>query len=150
MNIEINNQYGEHVVTFEVIHQDNTEVFNTLVRGVREHRFEQMGPEDTEPLSVVSRDEQGIILGGVAGRTIYRNFLIEVLWVDKATRGSGLGRQLMALAEIEAKKRGCVLAQVDTLDYQAPAFYQKMGFEVVGSVAAFPGSPERFFLTKRY
>ncbi|WP_144206905.1 GNAT family N-acetyltransferase [Shewanella donghaensis] len=135
---------------FEVINEENKEVLETLVNGVREHRFEHMGSEDTKPLSVVSRDENGHILGGIAGRTIYRNFLIEVLWVDKATRGSGLGRQLMEMAEVEAIKRGCVLAQLDTLDYQAPEFYKKLGFEIAGSVAAFTGSPERIFLTKKY
>ena len=134
----------------EVNHQEDSVIFDTLVAGVREHKYEHMGPEETKPLSVVCRDEQGTIIGGVAGRTIYRNFLIEVLWVDKASRGSGLGRQLMASAELEAKKRACVVAQLDTLDYQAPEFYKKLGFKVVGSVAAFPGSPERIFLTKEY
>ena len=134
----------------EVINEEDAAVYDELVAGVREHRFENIGGEETKPLSVVARDEHGKLIGGVAGRTIYNNFLIGVLWVNKETRGSGLGRRLMALAEFEAKKRGCVVAQVDTLSFQAPVFYQKIGFEIVGTAPAFHGSPERYFLLKKY
>ena len=134
----------------EVINEEDSIVFDALVDGVREFNIENMGPETSKPLSVVMRDEDDKLIGGVSGRTIYKNFLIGVVWVDKVARGTGLGRQLMELAEIEAKKRGCVVAQLDTLSFQAPLFYQKLGFEVVGSVPALPDSPERYFLLKNY
>jgi len=121
-----------------------------LIAGLKEHKYEHMGPEDTLPLSVVARDEDNKIIGGVSGRTIYKNFLIGIVWVDKETRGTGLGRKLMELAEVEAKKRGCLVAQLDTLSYQAPDFYQKLGFDIVGTVPGFSGSPERYFLLKNY
>lgn len=134
----------------EVYHDQEQPVFDTLVAGVRQHIDEHMGPERTRPLAVVARDDEGAILGGVSGRTIYRNWLIEVLWVDKASRSRGLGRQLMQLAEEEARSRGCLVAQVDTLSFQAPLFYQKLGFDIVGSVPGFEGSPQRYFLLKQY
>ncbi|MPY22746.1 GNAT family N-acetyltransferase [Shewanella psychropiezotolerans] len=134
----------------EVINEEDSAVFDELVAGVREHKYENMGPEETLPLSVVARDEDNELIGGVSGQTIYRNFLIDVVWVDKKTRGTGLGRRLMELAEVEAKKRGCLTAQLDTLSYQAPVFYQKMGFEIVGTVPEFPGSPARYFMLKNY
>ncbi|MCZ4338856.1 GNAT family N-acetyltransferase [Shewanella colwelliana] len=137
-------------MTFEVIHEEDAQVFDTLVAGVRQHNIEHISAETSQPLSVVSRDEAGNIIGGVSGRTVYKNFLIGVLWVDKVARGTGLGRQLMALAEAEAKQRGCVVAQVDTLSVQAPKFYEKLGFDVVGRVPGFAGSPERFFMLKKY
>ncbi|AQS39380.1 putative acetyltransferase [Shewanella psychrophila] len=137
-------------VKIEVINEKDRAVFDELVAGVRQHKYENMGPEETLPLSVVARDEDGKVIGGVSGQTIYRNFLIDVMWVDKKTRDTGLGRRLMELAEAEAKKRGCLVAQLDTLSYQAPDFYQKLGFEIVGTVPAFPGSPARHFMIKNY
>jgi ribosomal protein S18 acetylase RimI-like enzyme len=134
----------------EVIQEENSSVFDTLVAGVRAHRYENMGSEDPQPLQVVARNDNGHIIGGVAGRIIYKNFLVEVAWVDKDQRGSGLGRKLMELAENEAKILGCIVSQVDTLSFQAPVFYQKLGFEVVGTVPSFLGSPERYFLVKNY
>jgi len=99
------------------------------------------------PLTVIARDENGKLIGGVDGRTIYKNFLINVVWVDDQTRGTGLGHKLMALAEAEAKQRGCLVAQVDTLSIQAPVFYEKQGFEIIGTVTT---PPQRIFLMKKY
>ncbi|MFT5790112.1 MAG: GNAT superfamily N-acetyltransferase [Shewanella sp.] len=134
----------------EVINKEDKAVFDTLIEGLKQHKYEHMGPEETVPLSVIARDEDDNIIGGVSGRSIYRNFLIEVVWVSKQARGTGLGRQLMDQAEIEAKKRGCLTAQLDTLSFQAPVFYKKLGFDIVGTVPGFSGSPERYFMLKQY
>jgi ribosomal protein S18 acetylase RimI-like enzyme len=135
-------------VKIDVINEEASELVDVLVSGVRQHNFDHMGVETSKPLSVVAHDENGKLLGGVSGRTIYKNFLINVVWVDKQARGTGLGRELMQLAE--AKERGCLLAQVDTLSFQAPVFYQKLGFEIVGQVPRIADIPERFFLMKKY
>ncbi|MGS0695098.1 GNAT family N-acetyltransferase [Shewanella sp. 0m-4] len=142
-------------VKIDVIHGESQSVFDALVDGVRQHNFAHMGPETSKALSVVAHDSSdssgsGKLIGGVAGRTIYDNFLINVVWVDKAARGTGLGRKLMLQAETEAKKRGCTMAQLDTLSFQAPVFYQKLGFEIIGTVPSTAKSPERYFLLKRY
>ncbi|MFO1252234.1 MAG: GNAT family N-acetyltransferase [Inhella sp.] len=121
-----------------------------LLAGVRAHNAAHLGAETSRPLAVEVRDAQGRLLGGLSGRTIYRQFLIDLLWVAEDARGQGLGRQLMAAAEAEARQRGCVAAQLDTLDFQAPHFYAKLGFETVGRVSGIPANPERFFLLKRY
>ena len=134
----------------EVLHKEDSVVNDTLLAGLRRYRNENMGNEETQPLSVVAKDDQGKIIGGVAGRCIYKNFLIEMVWIDDVVRGSGLGRRLMLQAEEQAKQRGCLVAQLDTLSFQAPQFYQKLGFEVVGTVPEFAGSPARYFMLKRY
>lgn len=134
----------------EVSHEENSEVFETLVSELRKFNMSHMGNEKSKPLSVIATDDSGNVIGGVAGRTIYNQLLIELLWVSESARACGLGRSLMLRAESEAKARGCVAAQVDTLSFQAPNFYQKLGFEIAGKVAGIPNSPERFFLVKRY
>ena len=135
---------------FEVLTEPNQQIFDALVAGVRAHNFEHVGTETSKPLSVISRREDGSLTGGLAGRTIYRQFLIEVVWVAKNSRGKGLGRALMERAEEEARARGCLAAQVDTLSFQAPVFYGKLGFEVIGKVSGISESPERYFLLKKY
>ncbi len=137
-------------MNFEVSGNDVPEVFEALVSGVRQHNFSNMGKEVSKPLSVVAKDGNGELIGGVSGRTIYNQLLIEVLWVDDGYRDQGLGRDLMARAESEARERGCLAAQVDTLSFQAPGFYQKLGFEVAGKIDGIPNSPDRYFLVKRY
>ncbi|MCL1124737.1 GNAT family N-acetyltransferase [Shewanella surugensis] len=137
-------------VAIEIIHEENQAVLDELVSGVRQYNIDHMGDEKTKPLSVVARDHVGKLIGGVSGVTIYQHFLISVVWVDEVHRGTGLGAQLMMQAESEAKQRDCLVAQLDTLSFQAPTFYQKMGFEIVGTVPAFSNSPGRFFMMKRY
>ncbi|ABI72294.1 hypothetical protein [Shewanella frigidimarina] len=56
----------------------------------------------------------------------------------------------MNIAEAEAIKRGCMIAQLDTLDFQAPRFYQDLGFNIIGTVPKFTGSPARYFMMKQY
>ncbi|WP_299494596.1 GNAT family N-acetyltransferase [uncultured Shewanella sp.] len=131
-------------------HEKNQAILNELIRGLRQFNVEHMGDEKSRPLMVVARDSDDKLIGGVSGVTIYQNFLITVVWVDEAYRGSGLGTELMIQAESEAKQRGCLAAQLDTLSFQAPIFYQKMGFEIVGTVPGFAKSPERFFMLKHY
>ena len=137
-------------MNIDVVHDESPAIVNALVEGVRQHNFSHMGPETSKPLTIVAHDNNDKLIGGVAGRTIYDNFLINVVWVDKAARGTGLGRKLMLQAETESKKRGCTMAQLDTLSFQAPVFYQKLGFEIIGTVPSTAKSPERYFLLKRY
>lgn len=134
----------------ETLNEQDTASFDTLVSGVRQHNHAQLGKEETQPLSVIARDEQNEIIGGVSGVTIYKHFLVNVVWVSEATRAKGLGKKLMLMAESEAKKRGCIAAQVDTLAVQAPEFYQKLGFKIVGQVPGMTPGHTRFFLMKSF
>ncbi len=124
-------------------------IIDALTQGVRDYNRSYID-EAPKALTLVAKDEQGEIVGGVHGVTIYQQFLIQVVWVSESERGSGLGRSLMQTAEEEAIKRGCVAAQVETLAFQAPEFYRKLGFDVVGQVSGIKDSPDRFFMLKSY
>lgn len=133
-----------------LVSQEQKSLSDELVSQVRRFNQDVLGYNDVQPLAVEARGPAGDLLGGVSGRTVYQHFLIEVLWVAESERGSGLGRALMARAEDEARRRGCVGAQVDTLSFQAPGFYQKLGFSVIGEVPNFPPGHTRYFLFKSY
>jgi len=133
-----------------VEHAPDSELYAELARAVHAYGEPFVGVVDSRRLGVVVRDAAGDLLGGITGRTVLGHFLIDVLFVDEALRGRGVGRELMARAEAEARNRGCHGAQVDTLSFQAPRFYQQFGFEVIGTVPDFPAGHERYFLHKRY
>ena len=63
-----------------------------------------------------------------------------------AARGSA--RKLLAAVEEEARNRGCTLCIVSSYSFQAPEFYQRNGYEVVGSLADCPPGHTNYWMKK--
>jgi ribosomal protein S18 acetylase RimI-like enzyme len=65
--------------------------------------------------------------------------VVEIFWgglhikhlaVEEKYRGRGYGKKLMLHALEYGEKKGCNFAFVETMNFQAPLFYRKFGFEV--------------------
>jgi ribosomal protein S18 acetylase RimI-like enzyme len=107
-------------------------------------------PENAaQPLNVVALDEQGMVLGGVIAETQFAWLKVSYLVVATEQRHRGIGRRLMELAEHEAAARGCRYAYVDTMDYQAPEFYRKLGYQIAGQLDDWDSHRHaKYFFTK--
>ena len=88
------------------------------------------------------------MLGGLWGRVSYDWLFVELLFVPEAARGADLGTALLAKAEEVARARGCVGIRLDTYSFQAPDFYRRLGFEIVGSFPDYPKGYSQIFLRK--
>ena len=55
----------------------------------------------------------------------------------------------MKQAEALALARGCDAIFLDTFDFQAPGFYEKLGFEVFGVLPDYPRGHKRFYMVKQ-
>ena len=113
----------------------------------------QFNMQFTEPdqhtiLNIFVRNERGELIGGLLGETSWRGLHTNILWIHKDYRRVGLGKQLMAKAEAESIRRGCRHTYVDTLNFQAPDFYLKLGYIVWGVLEDFPPGHRRIFLQK--
>ena len=131
------------------VETETGDIQDELIENVRAFNDDVLGKERSRPLAAIARDATGKLVGGVSGRTFYRWLLIEVVWVHEDRRGTGLGARLMAMAEAEAVERGCVGAQVDTVTFQAPGFYSRLGYEQIGQVDGFPPGHARHYFSKR-
>ena len=106
--------------------------------------------EHEVPLEVWLLDDQGALAGGLSGRTWAHWLHVDLLWVDDRHRGQGHGARLLAEAERLARDdRSCVRSRLETWDFQAPAFYRKQGYEVVGAVEDYPPGVVEFILVKQ-
>ena len=94
------------------------------------------------------QDENGRILGGLIAKTGRGWFKIGSLWVDEAVRGQEYGRWQLETTETEGIRHGCHGAYLDTFSFQAPEFYEKCGYEIFGTLGAFPDEHKRFFMRK--
>lgn len=106
-------------------------------------------PVDIQPLFLTLRDEQDQILAGLVARTWWGALEIQYLWVSEACRGKGTGRELIQSAEREAKDRGCHMAYVDTFEFQAKGFYEKLGYTAYGSLGDYAHQHTRHYLAKK-
>ena len=96
------------------------------------------GIYDGTSLNASIVDDEGQIIAGLSGHSWGGCCTIMLLWVDESVRGSGVGRALMHAAEEEALRRGCHQIVVSTHSFQAPRFYEKLGFR---ALAVIPNNP---------
>lgn len=121
----------------------------TLIRNLVSYNDTQAEKENWRGLALFIRNSRGEIMGGISGHTHWGWLFIGHLWVAEKLRGQGYGTNLMVQAEQEAAHRGCRHAYLDTFDFQALGFYEKLGYEVFGFLEDFPADHRRYFLRKR-
>ena len=107
------------------------------------------GDPGIRPVAVLLTDGNGEHVGGLWGKTVYDWLFVEWLAVPEAYRGKAFGTALMREAERIARATNCVGIWLDTFEFQARGFYEKLGFEVFGTLEDHPIGQCRFFLRKR-
>ncbi|AWI57260.1 GNAT family N-acetyltransferase [Sinorhizobium fredii] len=109
------------------------------------------GMADLPGFAVIIRDPQTrAAVGGLYATDGYGWAFIRYLAVPDQYRGQGLGRRLMEEAEKLARARGYIGLWLDTFEFQARPFYEKLGFELFGELEGGQGAIPRYFLKKRF
>lgn len=127
---------------------ENREVATFLHAQLSEFNVAHTGDSSYRSFVLVARNAQAAIVGGLLGDIYWEALAINILWVQAEWRGRGLGAGLVARAEHEAVAAGCRFAHVDTMVYQAPDFYQKLGYVVFGELGPYNGQFTRYYLKK--
>lgn len=117
--------------------------------GLRAFNVDVIGPPDEEPVRAFLRDADARVIGGLLGHIKWRWLYVSKLWIDAAHRGRGEGAALLAAAETHARSRGCIGAYLDTFEYQARPFYEKLGYTVFGTLDEYPPGYRQYHLAKR-
>lgn len=111
----------------------------------------QYRPLDDRVLAVIARSPNtlpGDIVGGLLGYTYWDWFDLRYLWVDKAWRGDGWGKQLLTLAQQECRQRGIHHVVTELADFHAMDFFFKQGFRIFGQLPDRPKGHTSFWLQK--
>jgi GNAT superfamily N-acetyltransferase len=119
-----------------------------IVEALDYHSIAATGLPDYFPVNFTLRGNRGDVLGGLLGQ-IWGGWLhVTHLWVAETARGAGHGTRLMEDAEAYARSRGAVGAMLDTFSFQARPFYERLGYEVFGTLDGYPPGRAKFFLKK--
>ena len=119
-----------------------------LEDGLYSYNVQRTGRDDGRWLAIFVRDADRRVVAGLNGWTWAGWLKVNILWVREDIRRKGHGRDLLPAAEAEAKARGCTRATLDTYSFQAPAFYQRLGYEIVATVDGFPAGHKHYTLVK--
>lgn len=131
---EITEEYYDIVSEFLYQHNlKNTKAINSI----------------NKPLEIVLHNH-GKIAGGLYGRSLWGTLEIQKLAVSEEYKNRGLGKQLVHAAIEEARTRNCDYVSLNTFSFQAPEFYEKLGFEKIGTEHDFPKGFEKYYYRKHY
>jgi GNAT superfamily N-acetyltransferase len=118
--------------------------------GLSAYNLEKAGYRDQRPLAILVFDpDTGEVVGGLLGRTSFGLMYVDRFFLPERMRKQGLGSQIIKAAEAEGLKRGCSWAILSTLSFQAPGFYERQGWQVLGRIDCDPPGHTRFMMTKK-
>lgn len=120
-----------------------------LGRQLREYNYRFVGeyPEQ-QYIRLNAKDAQGNLLGGIRAFTFLHWLQVEVLFVNDAARGQGLGSRLLVEAESQARALGAHHVYLNTFEWQAPGFYLKHGYTEQSRIEGYAGGFYLMTLTK--
>lgn len=110
-----------------------------LTDRIYEFNAKATGYFDGRLLAGCIRNDAGEIIAGFTGHTWGGYCELSNAWVHERHRGQGLGTLLLRSVEAGALARGCVRVVLATHSFQAPGFYERLGYE---RKYAIEGSPK--------
>ncbi|WP_210461806.1 GNAT family N-acetyltransferase [Pantoea ananatis] len=120
---------------------------DVIINGLWDHNS-RYHPVEIKQFLINFTDEKNTVKGGVIAQTWWDALEVQYLWIDDLYRGKGYGKEMMKQAEAVARQRGCHMAYVDTFDFQAKGFYEKLGYKEWGALDGFAGKFRRHYLVK--
>jgi GNAT superfamily N-acetyltransferase len=135
-----------HAIT--IVDEPDSALAARLDDEIARFNFKATEIHDARDLAGKVHDDSGELMAGVQGWTWGATCWVERLWVRADARHRGLGTQLLTAVESEARARGCRQLALTTHSFQAPDFYRRHGFDVVGELPDYPVGHASLLLRK--
>jgi GNAT superfamily N-acetyltransferase len=135
-------------LTFATETSPNDATIRALEWGLTAHASGLGLGTDWSPRWIIGRDKDEVVQAGIRFVLAFEWLFINWLWVADAYRKQGIGSQLMAAAEAAARAQGCHGAYLDTFTFQAPKFYERLGYREFGRLDDFPPGHARIWFSK--
>jgi ribosomal protein S18 acetylase RimI-like enzyme len=123
--------------------------FAWIQKNLIDHNEHLVGPENHERILLSARNGDDTLVGGLIASIFWDTLHIDIIWTDPEYRKLGVASALLFEAESEAVRRNCILAILDSFDFQAPEFYVKRGYEQVGRIDDYPKGHTKYIFRKK-
>src|SRR5262245_54338420 len=121
---------------------------STEYRIVEEPSDQESVVESSQKLVLAVRSQDDSLLGGLVGIQYWNGMFIDLVWVHERLRSRGIGTELMKRAEAALRARGGEVLFLSTWSFQAPAFYEKLGYLPFGILEGMPANTRRIWYSK--
>lgn len=128
--------------------QPLSEDVDTLVHGLAAYAKQQKDMDPAELFYFFVKDQDGKVLAGCKGVVFYGCVYTDLLWVSEHLRGKGIGTRLEQAAEQYGRTKGCTMATINTMDWEAIELYQSLGYEVDLARKGYKNDSTFYFLRK--
>ena len=88
------------------------------------------------------------LVGGAVGRRWGRCAEIQQLWVAESHRGGGIGSRLVRAFEARAAEHGVRHFYLETLSFQAPRFYEALGYRRAYALDVYPHGVVKYLMRR--
>ena len=142
-----------------IIKNDNNEVNKNIIHTkLRRNNLDKCEwlnkhvPADVKVLDTVENNflafDDGKLIGGAIGFLQYNWYFLDLLYVDKEYRNQDVGTNLIIAIEEYAQKENLTGVRMETWDFQAKGFYEKMGYTVWAEIKDCPPGTIDYYLKK--
>ncbi|MCY3691282.1 MAG: GNAT family N-acetyltransferase [Chloroflexota bacterium] len=118
-----------------------------IERGLDDYNATVASARSTTAIKAVFVDS-GRVVAGITGAAYWGKLHIRILWVHPDYQSKGLGSRLMDWVEKRGRELRCTSALVDTMSFQAPAFYERRGYRRFGVSECYEGGASRYYFEK--
>jgi ribosomal protein S18 acetylase RimI-like enzyme len=134
----------------KIVYTDNptSEEINFLYKGLSQYALEKKDMPLIKQWGFLLKNKQGDLQGGITGCFLYGCLVIDTLMISPSFRNQGYGTKLMQLAEELGSKNKCTFSTVNTMDWEAKGFYEKLGYQVEFTRHGYSNNSTFYFLRK--
>lgn len=136
-------------MTIHTTDQPTTDDLDQLRASLRAFNQSVTGLSTYHQIYIKAENKHKELIGGIYGKIAWQWLYIDLLWVHPEYRQAGLGKTLMQAIEKEANARDIFAYYVSTASFQAPVFYQKMGYQICGEIKDLPPGYTTYYLKKQ-
>ncbi len=136
-------------MTISIDEHPKAEEIDELRAALRAYNQSITALSNYHQLYIKVENDKNELIGGIYGKIAWRWLYIDLLWVHPEHRSEGIGKKLMQSIEKEANAREVFSYYVSTASFQAPVFYQKMGYQICGEIKDLPPGYTTYFFKKQ-